>query len=470
MPFMGGRQPLQARQLAPSLFTVPDPSGNAQVMRVVEVAPIMPQLPGKLNPALLDNPPAAFVGKPTGLPQAVQLAWQPGAPLPQLNTKLVLPYTADTILKAPRVPQSVAAAWQPPDPSPQQKGTFNPAILPAAAVDNPPYNGTLKIVVLPADPLPQVNAKLPQTFVPADNPPAGYRRPPIWTWDGGWTPVTAAAGAPDSVDNPPFSSRRLPHWPQWVFPDPLPTLSGKLNPTVLAVPVNEPSSFNVPKLVIQPPGPLPTLPPKVAAILATPAQVDNPPPYVRHAEILAAWIPPDPWPTQPRPFVIQGVPVDNPPFSARRVPDWLHWQPLPPLPTLAGKLPPSILAVPVDNPPFQHIGRWPQFPSLVLSWQPPDPPPVQRGPLNPSFLAVPVNNPPFTSAGRTPTFMSISAAWTIPPPPQPQQTTFINPNTPSPPPPPVTTGEFTVSGRDVVALFPVYDVAYTYNPVSKRTN
>lgn len=406
-----------------------------------------PLAPGKLNPTVtavpVNNPP--FSQRVEPLPGLN--AWQ--VPDPPIQPPRYYPqqFVATTIIPFSNAwLAGVLTSWQPPDPSPTLPRNLPPQIT-AVPVNNPPFDNyqltlifnnvplppqlpTTKVVqpfvastgqpfvptwlsgVLtswqPPDPLPTLPRNLPPqiTAVPVNNPPFTQRdsRPLILS---AWVPPDPQPTLPTIKTVQPFVSTTgqpfIPNWlnsvlQSWIPPDPQPTLQGKLNPSITAVPVNNPPGKPYPAIVV----------------------VDDPPMPIRLG-----------------PFFITVVTTNNPPFNQRLepLPGLAAWQPPDPPPTLPGKLNPSITAVPVNNPPFSYAGRLAYLNNVIISWQPPDPPPVNRGPLPPTVLAVRTDNPPFTNRSRIENFNTMLAAWEIPLPPQPQQTKYIV--TVIPPPPPV---------------------------------
>ena len=118
--------------------------------------------------------------------------------------------------------------------------------------------------------------------------------------------------------------------------------------------------------------------------------------------INAAWIPPDPQPSQGlRSIVPKLYPkvVDNPPFlCAARDPDYFWnivrlWDPPDPQPAQGFRSAlPAIYPVIVSNPPFAHPGRpGPEFSAIIASWADMAPQPQRQV----SVIVLP-DNPPFT--------------------------------------------------------------------------
>jgi hypothetical protein len=170
--------------------------------------------------------------------------------------------------------------------------------IPGQSVDNPPAFTRFQ-PPYPADsvPLQQQTYAIPQTTVvvttqgPYNNTwlasviQSWFGTDPLPTLPRNLNPSITAV----PVNNPPFSHYGRASWVAeiavlaWQPPDPLPTLSGKLNPTVLAVPVNNPpfgSRTELPGILAAwaswPPQPLPT--PSASAPQVQPGPPPPPPP------------------------------------------------------------------------------------------------------------------------------------------------------------------------------------------------
>lgn len=390
---------------------------------------------------------------------------RPGVPLAEGFNPFARPWLA-----------GIVQTWQPPDPTAILPGRLSPGI-PGQSIDNPPLIKFRRQPILqtwqPPDPPPVQRGPL-SPGIPGqsvDNPPLRFykQRPPPQPPDPPYPqqPGKLSPGIPgQSVDNPPLLLRQS--LPQIEVP-PQPTLPGKYPQPFVAVAEQNPFALPWLSSVIQAwqAGDVQAVIRQLLnpSFLAVP--VNDPPFDRRHLEdFLRAWQPLDPSPYQRPPFVIQGAQVDNPPFDRRRFEDFLRaWQPTDPLPILPHWLPADLLAVRVDNPPggffqipiwsddlplpilprqlspgipgqsvdnpptlvrqlFQPIEevrlpilpvRFPQeavvaaaqpfvqaWLSIVLqAWIDRAPDFVRRLQLNPDILAVPVNNPPFTMRGRT---------------------------------------------------------------------
>lgn len=135
---------------------------------------------------------------------------------------------------------------------------------------------------------------------------------------------------------------------------------------------------------------------------------------------------------------VKGVQLDNPPFSQRNLDRGSivvqAWQPDPWVYNYAGpvggtqpyaprKLPPQIILIPADPPPIQHPGRTVQQTAIAVQAAQPDPwvftyagpaggtQPYAPKQLNPSISAVPEDNPPFRHSARTPQVNVPVAQW-----------------------------------------------------------
>jgi hypothetical protein len=306
-----------------------------------------------------------------------------------------------------------------------------------------------------ADPAPT----LPRPMAPLAGPP--FSRP--------WLPgVIASWAAPDPLPTLPhnFQAPGAPGWSldppkpdaaglanlsttlaAWVPPDPPPVQRGPLNPSITAVPVNNPPAIQVgllgilapwlpgdpqpwtprygvptPTIAAQPPIGAPWLsavligwatadPPSAAPrpLFRPGMSVDPPPAKPQRVADLALWIPPDPLPTLPPLWAGRpGWSVDNPPALQRAFVTWPEILPTPPLPRLL---------IPVAPQAGQPSALRPWFPAIETAWQPGDPDPQQRKLLPASFLAVRVDPPPRYSVVQ---LIATVAAWNIPGDPPPQ--------------------------------------------------
>lgn len=372
----------------------------------------------------LDNPPfGAFYTSNNVVP----LAWRPVDPPPTLRRGLpasALAVRVDTVLSV-REPWAIQAAWRILGPQP----TLPDKLVPIpAAVDNPPlFRGTTYIPPPALDPSYQLQKKLlnPQLLAVAVDVPPGAPGPRIVPISDDVLPQVnrklPQGAAPAQADTVLSTPQQWSIQSAWRGPDPLPTLRNKLSPSITAVAVDDPP-FNSRRLDTRWPeaAPLPTLPVRLVPI-AAPATADT--------VLSRPQLPPAAW-----------------------------WD-VPPLPTLDGKLNPALLAVRVDNPPTTRI------PLDLTPWIPPAPQPTLSGKLPPAITAVQVDTILYK-----PDRSSIYAAWQPPPPlPTPSVRPTIPTDGPTPPPPP-TDGMFTVSGRDVRALFLFDGVSAPYSPTQKRTN
>lgn len=125
---------------------------------------------------------------------------------------------------------------------------------------------------------------------------------------------------------------------------------------VVAATADNPPGVEVPRIVVVPDEPLPTLPSKIAAIVTVnPVAVE----FLPQRKLIdwIAFASPDPLPTlraKLNPSLLH-VHADTPPFSSRRYFDWRAFLAPDLLPTLSGKvaavLAPAAAAATVDNPP-----------------------------------------------------------------------------------------------------------------------
>ena len=226
------------------------------------------------------------------------------------------------------------------------------------------------------------------------------------------------------------------------------------------------------------------------------------------ATVMALWAAPDPLPfmggRQPLqartlPPALLDVPVNNPPFSSRRVPVAM-WSVSEVRPQSWKALSPGIPGQSVDNPPALRAAldlatawRDPSLPLLssryviqasievaaqptitawlgtvLQSWQPVDLRFDRLRQLPPAVTAVAVNDPPFST--RNPWLPGVLVQWR-PVDPQPWQPFFVSASWNETPIPPVGGGQlFTVSGPVTQDLFgPTVGVSYTWSGASHRT-
>jgi hypothetical protein len=435
-PFIGGRQPLEPRKLAPSISAVPvdNPIPNEDsavsfqvVLSQWETYPSDPQFyvflgsqgrlqpyaPSRLPPSLMTLP-VEVDNPPFGLLDTIIEPWLGDAPLPTLPRSGVI-LSVSPAISEPWQP-IVLASWQPADP-PAQSNRLLPPSITAVPVNNPvpnedaAVNAQIAIAAWqPPDPPPVQRGPLAPsiTAVPVNNPPFTHPGRSVvasaipWTWQ---PPDPApqlnqkiVLGAATSADNPPFGLLETIVDP-WLGDPPLPTLAGKLPPSVSAVPVNNPPPSHPGRSVAE-----------IAIIMAAWQPADQPwlktvllpqgfvaaafQPFANNAATLTsvlAWQPADPTPTLPiRSAGIPGWSVDDPPGIPGA--DFIAIDLPPAIPQQPAKLPPSMAAVQVNNPPFSHPGRSPIAAIEVASWQPPDPLPTLNAKL---LFGVQVDNPPF---------------------------------------------------------------------------
>src|SRR5579863_1488562 len=267
-PFIGARQPLELRKLAPGVpgqsvdappIPVPEPTIVARwAWEPPDPAPILRR---PLAPAItavpVNNPPTIDALSAANL-ELLLGAWQPTDPAPLLPGKLPQGQAVQW-QSTPRLAQVysvVLPAWQPPEPLPTLETKLPPA-LSAVPVNNPPFgqrDPSLDAALLgwrPGDPLPTLTVKLAQggAATVAQTP---YGAAWLATVVASWQPSDPApqaqprrlAGIPGySVDPPPSRGseglqallRR-----SWEPPDPLPALEGKLSPGIPGQSVDPP--------------------------------------------------------------------------------------------------------------------------------------------------------------------------------------------------------------------------------------
>ncbi len=332
-------------------------------------------------------------------------SWQPTDPQPTLPRKLPPQITAVPVDQPPFVnewldqAQGVCVlAWQPPDPPPTIPRKLSPGI-PGQSADQPPFvnewldqaQGQIVISWQPVDPPLQQQRKL-SPGIPGqsvDNPPGLVPRQLPYPADA--PPVQLPRYVPPQqvvvVAQSPFAQFWLVTVLQaWVPPDPPPQQRGPLNPSITAVPVNNPPFA---RSVPQPPYPSDT--PYIQLLVHLPPQqvVVAKGPFAQFwlATVLQSWVPVDPQPQQGRKLnpSLTAVATNNPPFGGNKFFSW-GWG-APDVITQSG----GAFIQSVDNPPGL-VRYW--LDPIIRAWQPLDPPPQQRGPLNPAITAVRVDNPP----------------------------------------------------------------------------
>jgi hypothetical protein len=449
-----------------------------------------PQLPPyqfrqlQLNPSLLNNPPSADNPPFAEIVLLTEPWLEDQYRLPTLPRKLVPTSTTVTVNNPP--PYRVGIQFHEGVrrlPVQLSRINLNPSLLNnPPSVDNPPF-GLLVTVIEPWVELPpyqQRRSKVTTSgVVQTDNPPGYLSDIQVVYQDISLpTQLSRINLNPSLLNNPPtfvpytnVTQRVI--LSAWQPEQSYQFRQLQLNPHLLDVEVNNPP-FGILEAAFDPWVETPLPYQRINYVVQPgPAEVDNPPGLLTNI-INYDLDRPLRLPQLPRQLnpSILSVPANNPPFS--HMGRWVQsvtirssWEPPDPQAPGPGKLNPFFLAVAVNNPPFSYPGRNPALNPIIATWQPPDPQPTQRGPLSPFFTAVPVNNPPFSNMGRWVQTITIGSSWQ-PPLPMPVQRIPGNPG--SGPTPPVTVGQFTVSGQDVSDRFPVYDVSYTYAPITKRTN
>src|ERR1043166_6694523 len=186
-----------------------------------------------------------------------------------------------------------AGVWGIVQPQPLQAVEFTPSIFAAAVTtDNPPGFNSRRIVEVPDDPLPQVNRKLPQTYV--YNPAFTLVEQAHTAWRVEFTlPQVGSKIAPliqavAAVDNPP-RKQGLTYAPPPAL-DPSYQLQRRiLNPQLTAVQVDAPPGFSSRRIVTIEDEPLPQVNRKLAQPLVV-VSADNPPPLSNaQKNIVASW-------------------------------------------------------------------------------------------------------------------------------------------------------------------------------------
>lgn len=292
---------------------------------------------------------------------------------------------------------------------------------------------------------PYAGGKLTPPGIPVNNPPFNFR-PFVPPYPGATILISGIAGSPQGAAaavtaQVPYTNWWYPSVLQaWQSVDTLPILPRYLNPTVTAVPVNNPpftGRTHLPNILAQwqAPDPSPPLPGKLSP--GIPGQsVDNPPRLSRPpqplypvdylapqqqryvpqtsvvvaaqgpynnlwlASVIQSWFAADPQPTLPRNLnpSFLGVRVDNPPFG-------LRWQspvyPSPPIliSGIVGVPPTGAAPTVVQNP---YANYW--LATVVQSWFGSDPLPTLPRYLNPTVTAVRVDNPPFNQRTFIPSY------------------------------------------------------------------
>lgn len=280
---------LPRRSVPPGVVVSYAPTIGTNIFAVWEVADAATPQARNLSPALLASAAAVVVSYAPTIGQDIFAVWEVAdAAIPQarnLSPALLAAVASDN----PPFTQpgrgawlpTVLAAWQPPDPQPIQRGPLSPGI-PGQSVDQPPYLHSERTV--------------------AAGIVRSVSQPDAWTYTfaGGWQPYAPA----------------------------------KLNPSVTAVPENNPpfahpernAVANLVRSVSQPDpwtytfvGGGQPFAPRTLPLVVTAVRVDEPPYSQRTAlpNILAAWTPPDPLPTLPRNLSpsIPGQSTDQPPFA-----------------------------------------------------------------------------------------------------------------------------------------------------------
>lgn len=282
--------PIHLPQGAAAAAQVPQRFG-LEALRAWQPGDPFPQLRALLPPDILavpvNNPPFSHFGR-WALTNDLIRAWQPPDPLPTI----IWPrYYAPNEIVVTYVPYGrawltgVLGAWTTPDPLPQAlKSTV---AIPGWSVDNPPGRRPVQAYQAPPDPMPQTGARFEgQPGWSVDNPPGfsisarfgGQFEAPL-------QPQQPRLGSPDAL-SPARTDQPTPRYSPanaaialWQPGDPFPTQRGPLNPSFLAVAVDNPpfsSRSDLPTIWMtwQPPPPLPT--PSVRVSLTTSGPIPPP--------------------------------------------------------------------------------------------------------------------------------------------------------------------------------------------------
>lgn len=265
--------------------------------------------------------------------------------------------------------------------------------------------------------------------VQVDGPPPGLKP---------WLALVVAAWAP--ADLPPQLARPVPQAPAAAAQTPASNVAaqaaivGAWQPDQAALQSQRPLPAQITAVRVDTP-PIPVLEPLLTAIAGWtlgdpppqgPARfvvqavpVNNPPfaggmSTAETAAVIASWQAADPPPWLPRYLAQAGAAVAaaNPPFSqqVQLVAVLPGWQPPPLQPQTVARLPASVTAVAVNDPPYS--GRTP-LPGILATWQAPDPAPQVEGKLSAGVPGQSVDAPP--PSRRQP--FPVAAAWQVDPPP-----------------------------------------------------
>lgn len=450
-PFVGGRQPLDSRDLNPSAEAVevndPVPNRSPAILIAILIAwqpgPPLPQrqilLPQEFV-AVEEKVP--FKRHPLGIypdyfqfiSSEKQIFEEEKVPFIRQNINYVIEYHPQL---PKRLPVDVIAV--PEDNPPFTSRTNLPTIInwwiPPTYVIQPKLGVITEVaaeekvsfkqyqpIQYPEGYLPQLPRKLPVdvTAVPENDPPFTSRTnlPAILiAWEPGPPrPFFGNKATPSLIsvqpDNPPFTSRTvLPILQSWIPGPPYPWLGYKINPSLSAVPEDNPpftSRTNLPTILNWwiPPPPKPQT--GVGLVIEFVAPVEEKVPYKSHistivsnwSEVLYQIQTPTHLPTVIEEFI---------PYARPQLYIILDSLPLPQLPNKIASLIPFVPPV-VNDPPFNSRDF-----RVVNIWNIPVSPHVQKYNQHIPEPAV-VNDPPF---GRRVLWLNtVLDAW-IPPPPSP---------------------------------------------------
>jgi hypothetical protein len=409
-PHIGGRQPLEPKQLTPASGPTPnDPpfNGGSRVSQAVLSSWFIPAAAVVLQELFVPAAPAQAA--PVRVPDAIYQSWSSATAanhfaalqvVTEVAAKLTPPVSGPLPSNPPfmggaQVPEQVSVWWIPPPPQPQFTIPLDPPQS-GPTPDNPPFAGGAEVPQavlnwwIPPPPAPQSSILLkPPISGPVANPFIGGRIPaPILEW---WSAPDVIV---DLVQSP---------GPQ-VAPDSPTVASDKRLADILASWIPKPPAAITSRLLSPPQsGPAPQNPP-----ISGGAKVP--------AAVLHWWAATSAAPLLPELFV-PAAPAQADQIAASRVPDAVYqaWNLAPPGLSLRRLLTPPISGPTPDNPPFNGGAEVSQ---PVLNWwiAPPATLSVRR-PLPPISAAV-TDNPPFVGGSRIPA--AVLTWWAVPPTPLPQ--------------------------------------------------
>jgi hypothetical protein len=425
-PFVGGRQPLEGRQLPADLLHVEPPPVN--------------------------DPP--FNRRPLGPLHAILKSWEPRKLTEIYLSEIAESFTApaeDPPFSGRDYRSGILRAWQPGPPAPQRKRPlqFVEEIV-AAAADYPytrDYSAILRSWQTRANPQQRTPRYIEEIIAPpvADYPYTRDQSAILRAWQARTAPLQRRPGYIESVDNPPgYSTAILQRIPRsWLPGPPAPQ---RLYPTQIVSVDDPPPRAPVVPIALRWKAPSWTVAPRVYYPHETlVAAADSPPFYRNLTPILRAWEPrkltdigasgisedgdwtfsaqdqppfgrrdwlPNvlrSW--QPRrltPIILQDVLdiVEGAPYVRDLTPILRHWQIPAPSPRQLRRFYTEQFIATADNPPF---GSRDPLPNILRAWQPGPHLPKRKPPYG---IEQPENNPPF---GQRDPFPNILRAWQITP-------------------------------------------------------